>query len=783
MRDYTLQVLSLTLLVLGALPLHCIGNPIAEHSMAEMAHASGTLSPAVLGSVSFQTSCKPRVKEEFNRAVALLHSFWLDEAERTFRAVTMRDPDCAMAQWGVAMSDFNQVNGGPTSAGVAAANRALAKADAAREKDAREAAYIHALHSFFDGYAEKDFQNYAERYADAMSQVAAAYPNDLEAQVFYSLALINSEPRDDVALANKKKAVAILNPLFRAHPNHPGIAHYIIHACDNPVMAQQGIEAAVRYAAIAPAAPHALHMPSHIFMRLGLWQDNIRSNLASKAASEDAAVHVGAEARLHAMEFLEYAYLQSGHYSEAAAIVAEAKTVKESDVDPRFPHYFSIAEALYPALFAIETQDWATAASLKLEGPNWFTQAQAMLAHAVAAVHLHDAEGGKAAAEALEASVAPYPKLQAGSSYATLPDEIRAWARFAQGDLKGAVTLLEPVADRQDKLGEGGIEVPAREMLADMLLLNGRFAESLHEYQGVLASDPNRFNALLGAGRAAESLSERDVAANYYRTLLANSAGADGSALVALRHAQMVVDEIASAPWNASCSGTAPSCGGVAQSVVPKSDEAIVSCARAAPRSITSALTCMDKTEAMRQLDEAGCFVGNAPEVVEVRNVWLARESLPASAAARDRTIQLFMAGCLVEAHSKTDPPDPAEISAVAFLRRALADPDPQIAGVAMISLAPVLTKDDVDAIVRLASTQSALVMPAVTALSLPCSAEAKSGVASIQSVYAGSAQDNEIRRLVEGNSGLCDDDGHASRAEFSGKVFLPLPAPRGNAH
>jgi hypothetical protein len=437
-----------------------------------------------------------------------------------------------------------------------AANKALAKAGVARQKDAREAAYLQALHGFFDDYAEKDFQSYAKRYADTMAQVAAAYPKDLEAQVFYALALINSEPRDDVALANKKKAVAILYPLFRAHPNHPGIAHYIIHACDNPVMAQQGVEAAVRYAAIAPAAPHALHMPSHIFMRLGLWQDDIHSNLASKAASEDPAVHVGAEARLHAMEFLEYAYLQSGQYSEAAAIVAQAKTVKESDVDPRFPHYYSIVEALYPMLFSIETQDWATAANLKLEGPNWFTQAQALLAHAVAAGHMRDAQSGKAAADALEASVAPYPKLQAGSSNATLPDEIRAWARFAEGDLKGAVTLLKPVADRQDKLGEGGIEVPAREMLADMLLLNGHFAESLHEYQGVLASDPNRFNALLAAGRAAEELGERDVAANYYRTLLAGCSGANGKALEALRRARMVVDEMAVRPDSGSASAT-----------------------------------------------------------------------------------------------------------------------------------------------------------------------------------------------------------------------------------
>lgn len=534
-------VATLLTVVLGALPLHCIGNPVSEHNMAEMTHTAGALTPPLLGSVSFQTSCNPKVKEEFNRAVALLHSFWLDEAQRSFKAVARRDPECAMAQWGIAMTNFNQVNGGPTAAGVAAANQALAKAHSARERDVRETAYIRALHQFFDGYSEKDFANFAERYAGAMAQVAAAYPSDLEAQIFYALALINSEPRD-VALANKKAAVAILYPLFRAHPRHPGIAHYIIHACDNPGMAQEGLEAAERYAAIAPSVPHALHMPSHIFMRLGLWQGDIRSNLASKAASENPTMHVGAQDRLHAIDFLEYAYLQSGQFEQASAIVTEAKTVKESDVDPRFPNYYSIVEARYPVLLAIETEDWNAAANLKLQGPNWFTQAQGLLAHAVAAGHLRDAEGGKAAKDALEASVAPYPQVRAGSPNATLPDEIRAWAQFSQGDVAGAVSLLEPVADRQDKLGEEGIEVPAREMLAQMLLLDGRFADALEQYQGVLVSDPNRFNALLGAARAAEGLNEPDVAVNYYRTLLANCPSANGKALEALRHARAAVD-------------------------------------------------------------------------------------------------------------------------------------------------------------------------------------------------------------------------------------------------
>ena len=280
MKFMTMLTVPAFLLVLCALPLRSIGKPSPDDNMARMGLMADRSMRSSLGSVSFNISCKPQVKAEFNHGIALLHSFWLDEAEKSFGKVAAADPECAMAYWGVAMADFNQVNGGPTDTGVVAANRALRMADKAREKDPREAAYIHAVHLFFDGYAEKDFDVYSKRYTDAMEEVATHYPNDLEAQVFYALALINSDARDDVALINPKKAVAILYPIFRQHPDHPGIAHYIIHACDNPAMAQQGLEAARRYASIAPAAPHALHMPGHIFARLGLWDEDIRSNLA-----------------------------------------------------------------------------------------------------------------------------------------------------------------------------------------------------------------------------------------------------------------------------------------------------------------------------------------------------------------------------------------------------------------------------------------------------------------------------------------------------------------------
>ena len=533
------------LLVVCALPLRSIGEQSPDHNMARMGSMADTSMPSRLGTVSFNISCKPQVKTEFDRGIALLHSFWLDEAGRSFGNVAAADPDCAMAYWGEAMADFNQVNGGPTDAGVVAGNHALRMADKAREKDAREAAYIHALQLFFDGYTEKDFDARATRYTDAMEEVARHYSDDLEAQVFYALALINSDPRDDVALINPKKAVAILYPIFRQHPDHPGIAHYIIHACDNPVMAQQGLEAARRYASIAPAAPHALHMPGHIFARLGLWDEDIRSNLASKAASENSTAHVGAENRLHAMEFLEYAYLQIGHDEEAWAIVTEGSTVKQSDVDPRYPSYYTDVEARNLALFAIETRDWALATSLKpIEGGDWVSQSQTLLAHAVGAVHLHDAQGAKAAAQSIESLAEANPRMRTGAPRASAPDEIRAWARFSQDDRQGAIRLLRSVADRQEKVGKGEVELPAREMLAEMFFLSGDFSQALHECQGSLTSDPNRFNALLGAGQAAEGLGNRDLAASYYQTLLRNCTKADGKAAAALSHPRAVIQEM-----------------------------------------------------------------------------------------------------------------------------------------------------------------------------------------------------------------------------------------------
>jgi tetratricopeptide (TPR) repeat protein len=525
-------------------PLH-IAPWILAASAALLSPEGRAPAPATrLGSVAFEISCKPDVKPDFNRGVGFLHSFWYEAAKETFAKVTAADPGCAMAYWGEAMTGFPQVNGWPDAAAVADAEHALASADTASERTPREAAWIQTLHVFYDGFRREDARAHARAYADAMAALAAAYPQDLEAQVFYALALLASDPRDDVALVNARKAYAILDPLFAQHPDHPGIAHYIIHACDNPQMAQQGLAAARRYASIAPASPHALHMPGHIFARLGLWPDDVQSNLASRAAAEHPdGMRVGAENRLHAMEFLEYAYLQMGKYAEAQAIVTDARTVRAADVDPRYPRYYAIVEARFPSMYAVETQDWPMAAGLEpVPGGDAYSQALTLLARVTAAAHRHDARAADQALRVIEGLARQDAQSPAGSLGHTLPDEIRAWAAFTRGDLAHARALLQPLAERQDHVGKGEVERPAREMLADMLLLHGDARQALEEYQAALSSDPNRLNALLGAGEAAERLGQRALAKDYYLRLLANCAAANGAAKELLAHASMVVE-------------------------------------------------------------------------------------------------------------------------------------------------------------------------------------------------------------------------------------------------
>jgi hypothetical protein len=514
----------------------------ATSGSAAHVHEESMPPPTRLGKVTLDNSCAPKVQAEFNRAVALLHSFWLDAASRGFQRVAAADPACAMAYWGEAIAGLHLINGEPSPAEISAGAAALAKGRAAKKQTARETAWLHALQLFFDDYQPERYLENAARFSDAMIALSVEYPNDLEAKVFSALSLLAYWRPDDVTLQNSRKAVAILMPLLNVYPEHPGIAHYIIHASDNPSMARDALDAARRYALIAPASPHALHMPSHIFTRLGIWADDIQSNLASKAAAENPRLRVGAENRLHAMEFLEYAYLQTGQYAKAEDIAKEGRTVRAEDVNPAYPGYHTLVMARFDFLPAVEMQDWERARSLQpRDGGNAYVKGLALLAHAMAAGHQRDTATALAATANYAQLLAQEPVVRPGSSFETMRDEISAWASFAAGHREAAIARLQPIADREERQGKGEIDLPAREMIAEMLLLDGQWAAAFGAFTGSLNSDPGRFTALLGAATAAERLGQQADALRLYRELLANCALADGAGQKRLEHAREFV--------------------------------------------------------------------------------------------------------------------------------------------------------------------------------------------------------------------------------------------------
>jgi tetratricopeptide (TPR) repeat protein len=481
-----------------------------------------------LGTVSFPLSCASSVQGGFERGVALLHSFSYDEAEKQFRETAEKDPTCAMAYWGEAMSLYRQLWFRPEAPDLKRGWDLVQQAQRLGERATpRERAYIEALANFYRNYQNVGHQERATSYSKAMQEVHERYPDDTEAAALYGLSLLSSKPSSDTRLAYPRKAVSILSAGFEKNPDHPGVAHYLIHACDNPQMAELGLAAARRYAAIASASPHALHMPSHIFARLGLWQEDIQSNLASKAAAENPTrMHVGAEHRLHAMEFLEYAFLQIGDDEKAKAIVTEAAGVRKSDLDRGFDSYFNRMRAQFPALYFLETRQWKDAEALEPPaGAEPGNQALTYWARGVAAGHLRDVAVARSAVERFDEmvdAVRKGPQSYLADGMTTNRNEAGAWLAFAEGKNEEALVLLRPVADRQDQVGKGEVELPAREMLGDMLLEMARPQAALAEYAKSLKSDPNRFNGLYGAARAAELARQPQKASLYYAHLLKN---------------------------------------------------------------------------------------------------------------------------------------------------------------------------------------------------------------------------------------------------------------------
>lgn len=479
-----------------------------------------------VGNVSFPISCAPQVQKPFNLGVALLHSYWYEEAEKQFEEVAAKDPKCPMAYWGEAMTLHRPAYSEPSEQDLDHGRLLMQKAEGLEAKTSRERGYLAALASFYAG-EKRAYKQRASSWCQGMEKVYEAYPDDHEAAAFYALSLLVSEPSDDKSLSNSRKAIQILNRLFEEDPNHPGAAHYLIHAADNPNLAELGLPAARRYAQIAPAVPHALHMPSHIFARLGLWQEDIQSNLASLAAArQPSAMHIGAENQVHAMEFLEYAYLQIGRNDEAQELIGELQNVRKEDLNPGLEGYLDWHRAQFPARYALETRNWKDALALQV-APDSDPRARAVTywARTIGAGHLHDPASARDAVaqyDAMAQAVRNGPRPARAKSMETNRDEARAWLAFAEGKNEEALNLMRPIADKQDAFGKGEVELPAREMLADMLLGMGRAQEALVEYEKSAKTDPNRFNGLYGAGRAAEMASHSEEASRYYTQLLKN---------------------------------------------------------------------------------------------------------------------------------------------------------------------------------------------------------------------------------------------------------------------
>jgi tetratricopeptide (TPR) repeat protein len=516
--------------------------------------APGMASTERLGTVSFAESCAPAVRAKFNRGVALLHDFWYDEAQPQFERILKADPACAMAHWGVAMSVFHQIWDRPDDPAIGLASRELAAARARPPKTAREREFIDALSGFFDA----DGRTYAVRiegYSAAMGRLYARYPGDVDAGAFYALSLLAAEAPDDTTLTQERKALAVLTPLFAKYPDHPGIVHYIIHACDTPALAADGLAAARHYGEIAGSAPHSAHMPGHIFARLGLWQEDIAANLASVDASAFAEAHHmnGAMDQFHSDDFLLYAYLQSGQDAHARALVEDAAKViaHYASMPNMADHYmagmFPYYQSKLPVFYALERRDWAAAAALQpVNDAPPETQTQVYWARAIADGHLHRAEPAELDLKGFDALVEEIRKgrhaYYADSTGARIErGEILGWAAFAVGHADEALQHMRDSADLQDKVGQGEVDIPAREMLADMLLELQRPLEALVEYQRALKQSPNRFNGLFNAGMAAEAAGDRKLAAVHYQALLDSTNGGANTSRPEVAHAKDVV--------------------------------------------------------------------------------------------------------------------------------------------------------------------------------------------------------------------------------------------------
>ena len=524
--------------------LAVISYTISAHAQGEHTHRHDPSEK--LGVVNFKVSCNAQAQKQFNRAVAWLHSFEYEEAEKAFTEVTKIDPKCSMGYWGIAMSNFHPLWAPPSAAELKKGSDAIAQAKNAAAGTQRERDYIAALEVFYKDHDRLDHQARTFAYSDTMKQLHLSNPADREAGIFYALTLIATGMMSrDKSYVREKQAAQILNAVLAREPQHPGVAHYLIHSYDYPALAPLALPAARAYAKIAPASAHAQHMPSHIFIRMGLWQEAINSNLDAKSAAKAFAVRNNMsgvwDEQLHAMDYLAYAYLQLAQDKQAAAVLQEVNKIQKIE-----PESFKVAYALsaIPARYVLERRQWNEAAKLELSSAYlkqfpwqrfpWAT-AHMHFARAIGAARAGDAASARREVEALTRIQQTLTGVKGDYDWARQVEIQRqvatAWLAYAEGKQEEAVQLLRKAADLDDATDKHpvtpGSILPAREQLGELLLEIKQPAAALHEFETSFKSTPQRFNGLYGAARAAQLTGDQIAAKNYYRKLMQLVRGTD----------------------------------------------------------------------------------------------------------------------------------------------------------------------------------------------------------------------------------------------------------------
>jgi len=492
----------------------------------------------ILGEVDFPVSCMAATQPQFNRALASLHSFWYKEAVKSFKAIAESDPGCAMAHWGLAMSSWTQIWAPPQKEALTTGAEAVKKALEIGGKTQREKDYIAAIALFYKDWDKLDHRTRATSYSKAMEQIYTRYPNDLEAAAFYALSLLATADPLDKTYANQIKAGPIAEAVTKARPNHPGAAHYCIHIYDYPALATRGVNAANEYAKLAPSVPHALHMPSHIFVLLGNWQQTIKTNVAAQAAERDRGIP---EDRLHALDYIIYAYLQTGQDMEAKLTLDLALQIDEELIAKKYETPFRARPfhaASVRARWALERRQWHEAAQLEPRQSRYpYADSVWHYARAIGLARFGRPDKAKPDLEKLAALRDQL--VQAKNGYWALQVDTQfqiasGWTAWEEDKKDAALEFMraaakaEHAAQTHDTLNPGPIGTTAREALGEMLIAMNKPGEALLEYEASLKTAPNRFQGLYGAAKSAQLAGRSDTAKAYYTKLVALANNATG---------------------------------------------------------------------------------------------------------------------------------------------------------------------------------------------------------------------------------------------------------------